>query len=537
MRHSERTITRRQLLIAIGGTAVAAGSAGLYELFRLWRRPGGTAYHGPSVSLADVAESDIFDVCIIGSGPAGVIPAIQLARRGLRTILLESGASFPTMFEEPRYNELNSYESSGDALYPLAATRIRALGGTTNIWTGRCNRLHGIDFERNAYTPAGSGWPIRYSDIHRYYTGAEKTLRVSWPGRYEYPAGHHFPFLREVGDPRLRRLRQFRKFMAEKGLSVDTSPTSSGIRHRGPVRIAGDYLASFSDQRAGLLVTGATAVRLSRGSSGEIGVVEVRDLDGHAKSIAARVFIVACGAVETARLLLLSQSERNPRGMGNRFDQVGRFFHEHPTINFNGRLPATTTMPIHSPGRSDQFYDSFKREGYGSILLGFRNGRRDDGTVYLRIGATIEMLPVASNRIILSETALDLFGNPGARVNLSFSPEDQRTMARIRSLIQSIYARLDAEDVTELPIHWSHHHLGGVCMGADPRHSVVDRNLRVHDAPNLFLSTSGCFVTGGAAHPTLLIVALAHRLADHLIAAFSAGRFKRASADRPANAA
>lgn len=532
MTRAKPTLNRRQVLIAIGGTAVAAGSAGFYQFFQSWRTRTGTSYDGPSATLGDIGESEVFDVCIIGSGPGGVIPAIELARRGLRTVLLESGDNFTSMYKEPRYNELNSYESSGDAQYPLAATRIRALGGTTNIWTGRCNRLHAIDFEPNAYTPPGGDWPIRYVDIQRYYIKAEETLRVSWPGRYEYPRGHEFPFLREVSDPRLRRLRQFQKFMGERGLGVDTSPTSSGIGHPGPVRIAGDYLAEFADQRGGQLVTGATAVSLLRKNGGGIGAAEVRDLDGRAKSIRARVFVVACGAVETARLLLLSRSGHDPGGVGNRFDQVGRFFHEHPDLAFNGRLPANTAMPLHSPGRSDQFYDSFKREGNGSVMLAFRNGRRDDGDVNQRIEATMEMLPVASNRILLSDTALDLFGNPGARVNLAFSPEDRRTMERIRSLIQSIYTRLDAEDVTELPIHWAHHHLGGVRMGADPRHSVVDRNLRVHDTPNLFLSTSGCFVTAGAAHPTLLIVALAHRLGDHLLAEFSAGRFKRRAGRR-----
>lgn len=530
MTKPKRTISRRQVLVAIGGSAVAAGSAGLYGLFRAYRGRTGTEYDGPSVTLGDVPESEVFDVCIIGSGPGGVIPAIQLARRGLRTVLLESGANFTSMFKDQRYNELNSYESTGDAQYPLAATRIRALGGTSNIWTGRCNRLHALDFEPNAYTPPGGGWPIRYEDIGSYYAKAEETLRVKWPDRHEYPRTHEYPFLRETGDPSLRRLREFQGFMAENGLFVDMSPTSSGVMHPGPVRIAGDYLDEFADQRDGLLVTGATVVRLSRKRGGAIGEVEVKDLDGRAKSVAARVFVVACGAVETARLLLLSQSGHDPRGIGNRFDQVGRFFHEHPTLSFNGRLPATTAMPLHSPGRSDQFYDSFKRKGYGSILLSFRNGRRDDGTVNQQIGATMEMLPVTSNRIMLRDTALDLFGNPGALVNLAFSTEDRRTMERGRTLIQSIYAQLEAEDVTELPIHWSHHHLGGVQMGADPRHSVVDRNLRVHDTTNLFLSTSGCFVTAGAAHPTLLIVALAHRLADHLIAEFSAGRFKRRNA-------
>lgn len=529
MTDSGRILSRRQVLIAIGGTAVAAGSAGFYLAVRSYRQNTGTSYDAPSATLGELAGSAVYDVCIVGSGPAGTILGIELASRGLRTVLLESGVNWTSMFEDPRYGRLDSYEVDGDADYPLRASRLRALGGTSNLWTGRCNRLHAIDFEPNAFTPPGGGWPIRLADLLRYYAKAEQTLRVNFAGPGEYPAVREIPRWRAAIDPPLRGLKEFRGYLEGEGLAVDPSPTSSGIGHGGPVRIAGDYLPQYAELPGALVVTGATVTGLSKAQDGRIGAAEARDLEGRAKSVSARVFVIACGAVETARLLLLSRTQRDPGGIGNRFDQVGRYFHEHPNLSLGAELPAGTGVSVEAAGRSDQFYDALKKEGHGSVLLAYRNNADKAGRVKLRIGATLEMFPAATNRIMLSAGETDLFGNPGAHVRLSYSPQDRQTLERARALLQSIYDRLGAGDITEQPVHWSHHHCGGVQMGKDARHSVVDGNLRVHDTPNLFLASSGCFVTSGAAHPTLLIVALAHRLADHLSDSFSSGRFRQAA--------
>jgi choline dehydrogenase-like flavoprotein len=98
----------------------------------------------------------------------------------------------------------------------------------------------------------------------------------------------------------------------------------------------------------------------------------------------------------------------------------------------------------------------------------------------------------------------------------------------MHALVVSLYRRLGAKDITELPTHWGHHHLGTVRMGANPRTSVVDADHCVHGVRNLFVLTSGNFVTSGPANPTLLIVALAHRLAEHLSARMTAGAFAQA---------
>ncbi len=89
-------------------------------------------------------------------------------------------------------------------------------------------------------------------------------------------------------------------------------------------------------------------------------------------------------------------------------------------------------------------------------------------------------------------------------------------MNEARSLIRRIYRDLKATNIVESNLTWAHHHMGTCRMGNDPRTSVISRDLRVHDSPNLYVAGSASFVTGGAARPTLALTALSHRLAEHL---------------------
>ena len=111
---------------------------------------------------------------------------------------------------------------------------------------------------------------------------------------------------------------------------------------------------------------------------------------------------------------------------------------------------------------------------------------------------------------------LDLFGNPIAHLTLNFSEEDHRLVERTGQLIREIFSKVGATGVYESEVAWSRHHQGTCRMGSNPQTSVVDADLRVHDCRNLYICGCDVFVTGGAMPPALTIVALAHRLADHL---------------------
>lgn len=442
-------------------------------------------------SLNTIDNDEPFDVCIVGSGPAGVVLGLELANRGFRTLILESGERVDRRQNESRVEKLEAYRSSGPIQYPVLSTRFRGLGGTSNLWSGNCPRLYPLDFQNNAYTPKDAGWPITFQELEPYYKLAEETLRVS-----ESPSAD---------------TSSLKLMMREVGITVDDNPRKSvGLNGGGPIRVSRDLLPSFVESQNAELISGATASQLLPDSSGNIVGLEVQGLDGGTSTVRARVYVVACGALETARLLLLSRSQAFPDGIGNRYGVVGRYFMEHPRCVFFGKIPH---RDFHGIGRCHQFYEEFKHQGLGSVLLSIgESGVEGD----LRISANVELLPSRANRVTLAHGLEDYFGNPGVDLSLHFTDEDSATLDQARSLIRTIYADLGAEDVREGGMAWSHHHMGCCRMGDDPKTSVTDRNLRAHESPNLYLAGSAVFVTGGASNPTLTIAALSHRLADHL---------------------
>jgi choline dehydrogenase-like flavoprotein len=130
---------------------------------------------------------------------------------------------------------------------------------------------------------------------------------------------------------------------------------------------------------------------------------------------------------------------------------------------------------------------------------------------------TLEMRPCDSNRVTLSQTRKDRFGNPIAHLALGLSEDDRRLIDRARTLTRSTLEKAGGRDLEEIELTWSRHHLGSCRMGASPVTSVVDPDLRVHDTRNLYVCGSEVFVTGAAVQPVLTITALALRLAAHLV--------------------
>jgi choline dehydrogenase-like flavoprotein len=121
-----------------------------------------------------------------------------------------------------------------------------------------------------------------------------------------------------------------------------------------------------------------------------------------------------------------------------------------------------------------------------------------------------------ANRITLSTRRKDIFGRPIAHLIFNYSDEDRALLERARTLIRGWLNTFGATGVHEIDVAWSRHHQGACRMGSNPKTSVIDANLRVHESPNLYVCGSEVFATGGGMQPTLSIAALALRLADHL---------------------
>lgn len=488
-----------------------------------------------SVEALDAAEP--YDVCIIGSGPAGTIVGTNLARKGIRTILLESGGSLTRWIFDSKLKELASYHVSGNTDYPLKHSRARVIGGTSNFWTGRCTRFHPSDFDNHPYMPKENPWPITYSELDPFYERAEASLRVrgDLPSKFAPPRQNPLPLKAKTDISGLRDI------LSVSDIVLDDSPTATPTKSIRFFRVQKEILPEFLSTDSSVLVSGVDVTRLIPNSDGTISAAEITLPSGEKKLARAKIFLVCCGGIETPRLLLFSRSDTFPNGIGNSNDMVGRYFNEHPAVNFYAKVPHTkyTLKPTNKIGRSHQFYESFRKDNLGSVLFVFRQawllphhnmpfklsniphniasilGRLKTATLY--IGATIEMKLSASNRVVLSKEHFDCFGNPVAHLKFDYSEEDLATLQRCREVIHSIYDKVGAHDMFEAPISWSRHHQSTCRMGDDPKFSVVNRDLRLHESSNLYLCGSEVFSTGGAMQPCLTISALAHRLGDHII--------------------
>jgi choline dehydrogenase-like flavoprotein len=461
-----------------------------------------------------------------------------LVEAGFRTVILESGGSLADWLFNPKLKRLAEYEFTGDTAYPLTRTSSRAVGGNSHFWTGRSDRFHPSDFEGHPYTPPENPWPIRYRDLAPYYDEAEHTLRVRGGPLSEHMPPRDGP----LPLPPSPRIDALKALMRPAGVEVDDSPTATprkGIRF---FRVNKEILPRFLRSPHGTLVSGVTVTRLLHDARARVVGARCRTLDGAEKTVRADIFVVACGGIQTPRLLLLSRSAVFPDGIGNRHDRVGRGFNEHPAPNIYARIPHNrhTILPTHKIGRTHQFYEAFRPEGLGAVVpvviqsvafphhlvrYRLRDMPRHAARILSRtvraslyMGCICEQRPGDGNRVTLSAHRRDAFGDPIAHLLFSYHPDDLRLIERSRQLLHGPFDRVGATDREEIEVTWSRHHQGTCRMGVDPRASVCDPDLRVHGVPNLYLAGCETFVTGSAVPPTLTIVALAHRLADHLVA-------------------
>ncbi len=271
------------------------------------------------------------DICIIGAGAAGITLACALDGEHRTVCLIESGG-FGVSDE---LQALYAIDSVGYPVRPNFMSRARYFGGSCNLWAGRCMKLAPIDLRKRDWV-AHSGWPIGYDELERYYPRAREVLRL--PAFESYTDSDDLP-----------------------GLSADERALLSGGDLRSTVALWGTKPLRFGSVyrrqlKASLNVTtycNANVTELVAGPSGShVEAMTVRTLGGRRLTVEARHYVLACGGLESARLLLVSRSQ-HPNGLGNAHDVVGRYFQDHPRSIF-GRvrlakpvsLPYVLGMPI-----------------------------------------------------------------------------------------------------------------------------------------------------------------------------------------------
>ena len=262
--------------------------------------------------ITDIAElsEDVTlqtDVCIIGAGAAGLLIARELIGTKLRVVLLESGG----ITAEDDTQALNRGDVSELAFRGLTSGRSRVLGGTTTLWGGQCIPLDAIDFAERPWVPF-SGWPIDGQALSPFYEEAKHRLGIALD-EYTRPVWDRFGLDPLPLDPAKLRVIH----------GVFIRQPNLGRRYRAELEAASNLRVLLH----------ATALRLRTDPyATEMRGVEFTSLNGRGGRVEARHVVVCAGAIENARLLLLSD-QVDPNGIGNGRDLVGRFLHDHPCGN------------------------------------------------------------------------------------------------------------------------------------------------------------------------------------------------------------
>ncbi len=468
-------------------------------------------------------------VCIIGSGPAGVTAAWHLQKAGIKVVLIEGSryvgqpeASWPDktllyageavgVFADSEPDFLIRPYANWDA--PLE--RERVLGGTSSHWGGQSRPLSAITFEDR---PGYPGWPISQADLNPYYAQAVAFCRLYanefgpdyWAGvlKAQVPAldGFDIEMYQFIDPPYLN-------------VATRTFPDGTTLANCGV-----DVILNASLQK--IEHTGGHVQRLRVASMDmDLARPPTKATEFFVK---ANVFVLACGAVANAHQLLLSNA-------GNEHDQVGRYFGCHPLSNngvisaggylepgqvrlMNGKTP--DGQQWHPPGSDSKLRvegrfvpDSatLRREGIGACWFWAGGGQ-----------CYFEMAPNPASRITLSEKNDAVFGLPEVKIDWQLSDLDQRTYEVTASLFKASVAKLGGEawaaDWAEVKgqMTVNGHHIGTTRMSSGPEDGVVDANLKVHGIDNLYVAGASVFRTPGISNPTFTIIALSIRLAEHL---------------------
>ncbi|WP_323000461.1 GMC family oxidoreductase, partial [Castellaniella sp.] len=530
------------------------------------------------------------DVVIVGSGIAGALAATRLAQAGLRILIIEAGkpvdrnqavqhfrdaaikvpeCAYPVQPEaiHPTSDRLGDwYQQEGPDFFK--STYLKVVGGTTWHWLGTCLRLVPSDFQTQTRFGRGVDWPITYADLEPFYLQAEHALGVSGDSSHDLGSPRSGPFLlppipqtyldhtlaQTLGDTRFEVQATPQ---ARNSVVHDERPPCCGSSSCIPVcPIQAKYDATAhlkKAQAAGArLLDQSTVVQLIPDAQGQITTARFRRWDQSEGQVQASIFILACHAIETPRLLLASRSAAWPAGLANSSDQVGRNLMDHP-VQLSWALSQDPVYPYRGPlstsGIENLRDGDFRRDrsayrieigndGWnwptgGPLPLAAQLASRGldaqaldralqhETARHLRLTALTEQLPEADNQVTLDPQKQDVYGVPLPHIRYRVDDYARQGMRQARQDHEEIFGRLRASAIQHAPDFFGAGHIMGTCrMGSDPRHSVVDAQSCSHDHPNLYVLGSSVFPTGGTANPTLTIAALSLRTADVIVQRF-----------------
>ena len=518
-----------------------------------------------------VAKFDLNDdsvVVIIGTGAGGGVLANELAQKGVKVVALEAGGRY--MPEDFINDEWDSFSQLAwtDARTTTGSWRVhkdfaglpawivKAVGGTTTHWAGASLRFQ--DHEWKALTNYGKveganllDWPIDSAEMAPWYEKAETKLGVTRTGdRAGLPGNNNFKVF-EKGAKALGLKEVHTGRMAINSAEYDDRMAcqQTGFCFQG-CKWGAKWSSAYTDIPRGE-ATGNLEVRdrshvarILHNEAGKVTGVEYFDKDGNLQMQKARIVCVAGNSFESPRLLLNSASSMFPQGLGNSSGMVGKNYMRHTTGSVYAvfdkpvRMWRGTTMAgimrdeaRHDPARG--FVGGYELETLSlglPFMAAFLNpgawGRGfttalDSYENMAGMWIVGEDMPQLGNGVTLSETK-DQHGLPVANVNFDDHPNDVAMRNHAYALGEEMYKAVGATRTFPTPPYPSTHNLGTNRMLEKAKDGVVNKHGQSHDIANLFVSDGSQFTTGAAETPTLTIVALAIRQAEHIASQMAA---------------
>lgn len=549
-----------------------------------------------------------YDVCIIGSGAGGGPVALTLAQAGRSVLVLEKGPWFTekdffkdelaccrhsvyTPELEDEQHVLEQQLDNGD--WEAEATSESGwdfwngnmVGGSSNLMSGFFYRLKPQDFRLlSEFGPIQGAniadWPIAYEELEPYYSKAEREVGISGrvvPHRFQEPRSTpDFPYPPVMEHPIVSHIDNACDQLGYRSLPTPRAILSQPDMGRRSCEYSG-YCGSYGcssgakgSSRAALLdraiATGKCRItpnakvhKLISDARGKVTTAEYFDENGERKRVSATIFVVACQAVESSRLLLSSTGPRHPNGLGNNHGQVGRnllfsaggsgtgdfayskldeltaesFKVRGPFVNrglqdwyfiddeeLGGRLKGgTIDFLLRHPNPMPRAMA--EKWGEDDKLVWGRELKRRLKSVfteaqYLRFEVFNDWLPTDNCFVSLDPKVRDRWNSPVASVRLGYHPHDLKIGRYLADRAERVLKQMGAQNIRSNVSGYPPQNLmaGGCRFGDDIKTSVLDRECRAHDVDNLYVTDGSFMPTGGSVPYTWTIYANAFRVAD-----------------------
>jgi choline dehydrogenase-like flavoprotein len=508
-----------------------------------------------------------YDIIIIGSGAGGGTLARHLAPSGKSILILERGGwlkrepenwSAEEVFMKNRYVSTDVWSDPKGKHYQPGTYHY--VGGATKMYGAALYRLREKDFGGvTHYDGVSPAWPISYADLEPYYTKAEHMYQVHGArgedpteppsnSPYPWPAVSHEPRIQKLSDDLVRA--GYHPFHSPCGIMLDEAnmPYSTCVRCKDcdgfPCVVHAKSDAEVLGVRPALehpnvtLLINASVVKLNTNSAGTAITEVVVNREGERETFRGGIVVVACGAANSAKLLLVSANDKHPNGLANGSDQVGRnyMFHTSQAVLAISREPNPTQYQK-TLGLND-FY--FGMEGFdypvGSIQMVGKSQAamyRGEKPIETMLAPTwvldkladhavdfwlmTEDLPRPDNRITVDQNGT---------ISLNYKTSNQKASDRLYDKLKSMLGALDCHShliprslymKNDVGVAGVAHQSGTCRFGTDPKTSVLDTNCKAHELDNLYVVDTSFFPSIGAVNPALTAMANALRVGDHLL--------------------